>query len=239
MRFFNFLLIYVIAVFPAKAQIGYGPEIGIGVSRMYFAPPIYPIDYTEASTGAIASGKIGGLIDFPLNKHFYVQAGISFAREGVTRSFSYYFSDSFNESVNQTLYLNYFQVPVSLIFKTGVQGKGRFIFGVGASPAYLIGGRNKLQDNQVFKGVTGDTTSNTLVVSALNRFDIGVSLTAGYELRGGLFLRAYYTDGVNDLSLNTEIDKNRMWGIAAGYIFGKGRNANKDDEGLIDKTTDQ
>jgi len=239
MRYACFLLIFLFLAAPVHAQFGYGPEIGIGMSRMYFAPPIYPIDYTEATTGAVASGKIGGLIDFPLSKHFYAQAGISFAREGVVRSFSYYLSDSFNESVNQTLYLNYFQVPVSLIFKTGVQGKGRLIFGVGANPAYLIGGRNKLQDNQVFKGVGTDTTSNTLVVSALNRFDIGVTLTAGYELRSGLFIRAYYTDGVNDLSMNTEIDKNRMWGLAAGYIFGKGRNANKDDEGLIDKTTDQ
>ena len=239
MRYICFLLISLFFAAPVQAQLGYGPELGIGMSRMYFAPPIYPIDYTKVSTNPVASGKIGGLIDLPLSKHFYAQAGIFFAREGIVRSFSYDLSDSFNESVHQTLYLNYIQVPVSILFKTGVQGKGRFIFGVGANPAYLLGGRNKLQDNQVFRGVANQSSSNTLVVNVLSRFDIGVNLSAGYELPTGLFFRAYYVDGVNDLSLNSEIDKNRMWGIAAGYLFGKGRNINKDDEGLIDKTPAQ
>ena len=234
---FIFVVFFFIGI-PLYAQLGYGPEIGIGMSRMDFAPPVYPIDYTQASASPVASGKVGGLVDFSLSKHFYAQVGISLAREGVVRSFSYYLSDSFNEYVHQTLYLNYFQVPANILFKTGTQGKGRFIFAVGANPSYLIGGRNKLNDKQVFKGVGTDTTSNTLVNSVLNRFDIGINLSAGYELRTGLYFRAYYTDGVNDLSLNSEIDKNRMWGIAAGYIFGKNRNANKDDEDLIDKTTD-
>jgi len=67
-------------------------------------------------------------------------------------------------------------------------------------------------------------------------FDIGLNLTAGYELATGLFFRAYYTTGVTDIGLGTEVDKNRVWGAGAGYIFGKGRNINKETDDLIDKT---
>ncbi len=118
-----------------------------------------------------------------------------------------------------------YEVPVNLIYKTGVQGKGRFFFGLGATPSYAIGGKNKFQ-------AKGDTTkpfsvNNTSAITANNPialFDIGLSMTAGYELATGLFFRVYYTIGVSDIGLGGEVDKNRMWGIGTGYYFGKGRN---------------
>src|SRR5581483_11385179 len=101
MKFIHSLLItLVIAYSPVQAQPGFGPEVGIGMSSMHFAPPLYPIAYTAASVSNIASGKIGGLTDLSLNKHFYFQAGLSISRKGAVRSFSYYKNDSFNESVN-------------------------------------------------------------------------------------------------------------------------------------------
>ena len=240
MRCIYFLLISLTLACPVHAQLGFGPEIGIGMSSMHFAPPLYPIDYTAASVSPIVSGKVGGLIDLPLNRHFYVQSGLYISREGAVRSFSYYKNDSFNESVHQTLNINYFQLPVNIIFKTGIQGKGRFVFGLGATASYIIGGRNKLQDHQVFRDTLYTTNTNTQVQIGytLSGFDIGVNVIAGYELPTGLFFHAYYTDGVNDVGINSEIDKNRMWGISAGYLFGKGRNINKDNDDLIDKSTE-
>ncbi len=224
----------------AHAQLGFGPEIGAGISNMRFAPPLYPINYTAASTSPIASSKIGGLIDLPLNRHFYFQAGIYVSREGAIRSFSYYKNDSFNEAVHQTLYVSYLAMPLNVIYKAGMQGKGRFFLGLGAVPSYIIGGRNKLQDHQVFNDTLTVTNDNVKVSvgHTLGGFDIGLNITTGYELPTGLFFRTYYTIGINDIGIGTEIDKNRMWGIAAGYLFGKGRNVNKEADDLIDKTPD-
>jgi hypothetical protein len=67
-------------------------------------------------------------------------------------------------------------------------------------------------------------------------FDIGMHLKAGYELPTGLFVGAYYIAGMKDLGLGYEKDKNRMWGITAGYIMGKGRNIMAEKNELIDQT---
>ena len=179
-------------------------------------------------------------MDLPLNKHIYFQAGLSFSRKGAVKSFSYYKNDSFNETVRQTLNISYFDLPLSVMYKSGIQGKGRFIIGIGATPSYIIGGRNKLQDHQVYRDTLTNTNDNLKISvgKTVSGFDIGVNLTAGYELPTGLFFRVYYTAGVNDIGIGTEIDKNRMWGIAAGYLFGKGRNINKETDDLIDKSTE-
>jgi Outer membrane protein beta-barrel domain len=237
MRFLGFLVTLLFSV-SCFAQSGFGPEIGVGASTMHFAPPTQPIAYTAASVSSISSGKVGCVYDVPMNKHIFFQCGVSVSRKGVIRSFSYYLSDSFNEAIHQELYLNYFDVPLAIVYKSGIQGKGRFIAGLGGTPSYLLGGRNKLHDRLVFRDTLTVTDDNAKIVAGktFSGFDIGVYITAGYELPTGLFFRAYYTAGVNDISRNTEIDKNRILGISAGYIFGRGRNINKETDDLIDRS---
>jgi hypothetical protein len=205
---------------------------------MKFAPPTAPILYTAASTGALASGKLGAFMDMPLNKHIYFQAGLFVSRKGAVRSFSYYTSDSFNESIHQTLSIYYTDVPLSVVYKSGMQGKGRFIAGIGATLSYVIGGKNKLNDYQVYKDTVYSSNTDGKIIPGtdIRGFDIGMSLSAGYELPSGLLFRAYYTLGVSDIGLGTEVDKNRIWGISAGYFLGKKRNINKEADDLIDKT---
>jgi len=230
-------LLFIFTCNSAIAQIGYGPELGLGMSTYKFAPSATPIDYTSASVNTIFSGKIGVIIDEPLNKHIYFQAGVFLSRKGAERSFSYYKNDSFHEAVHQTLDVNYIEVPLSVIFKTAKQGKGRFMFGLGATPSYIVGGQNHLQDIGKYNdsSINSNGTYKISIGNTLHAFDIGVNVVAGYELPTGLFFRVYYTGGVNDIGIRSEVDKNRMFGISAGYLFGKGRNINKEAESLIDK----
>ena len=231
-----FLLVGLLLPAAVKSQTGFGPEAGLGMSSMKFAPPLAPIHYTAADLHPIASGKSGAVVDIPMDIHLFFQSGVSFSRKGAVRDFSYYRNDSFNEKVHQELHMAYFDVPVGAVFKTGVQGKGRLFAGLGATLSYLLGGNDHLSDHQVYN----DTLTNTNDVfkitpgKTFKAFDIGVTLSAGYELATGLFFRLYYTAGVSDLSVNSEIDKNRIWGISAGYFFGKGRNINKEADDLID-----
>jgi len=233
---------FVFALFVCShvfGQVGFGPEIGVGMSGMHFAPSTYPILYTSASVSTMASGRAGGVLDVPLNPHFYFQAGIDFSRKGASRSFSYYKNDSFNEVVNQTLDMYYAELPLNVLYKFGKQDKGRFYIGAGATPAYIIAGTNKLQDHAVFNGTADNTNDNLKIVAGktISGFDVGANFFAGYELATGVFFRGYYLVGVKDIGLGTEVDKNRMWGISAGYIFGKGRNINKEADDLIDHST--
>jgi hypothetical protein len=239
MKNFLFLFaLFIVTIRPAHAQFGYGPEVGIGMSSMHFAPTTAPILYTSASTSPIFSGKVGGLIDLPLQTHIYFQAGLSLSRRGAVRSFSYYIDSSYNESVHQTLHINYLDLPVNVLYKSGMQGKWRFIAGLGATASYIIGGRNILLDSLMNSGVPTNTNDNLKISlgNTIKGFDIGVNISAGCELPTGLFFRAYYTAGVSDIGVGTEVDKTRIWGIAAGYFFGKGRNINKEADELIDKT---
>jgi hypothetical protein len=236
MRITLFIVLLLLPGF-IHAQIGFGPEIGIGVSTMRFAPDLR---FTSANHSAIFSYRVGGLVDVKFTSRIYFQAGIAFSHKGQYREFSFYSSDTLNAAAKQTLTLNYAEAPLAVLYKTGAQGRGRVILGVGATPAYIIGGRNKLHLYGADSGRQFDNKTNNPVTSdkPVAMFDIGITLTAGYELPTGLFFRGYYTAGTKDIGLGTEIDKNRAYGIAAGYIFGKGRNINKEVGDLIDKGTD-
>jgi hypothetical protein len=237
MRYLTAVVFFLISSIDSIAQPGFGPEIGIGMSSMHFAPAL---EFTAASTSSIFSGKIGGIADLKLTKHTYLQPGIFLSRKGQSRDFSFYQSDSVNLFVQQTLTINYVDVPVTLIYKSGIQGKGRVILGLGVTPSYIIGGRNKEHDKGVSNNAPFDNTYNKRITNGIpvSMFDIGVNIIGGYELPTGLFFKLYYTSGVTDIGLGTEIDKNRMWGLSAGYLFGKGRNINKEAGDLIDKSTD-
>ena len=236
MKHLSFILTLLFYTNCLLAQPGFGPEVGIGMSSMHFAPPL---GFTSASTGSIFSARIGGIVDFSLSKKIYFQPGIFLSRKGQSRDFSFYIGDSLNASAQQTLTIGYIDVPVNLVYKTGMQGKGRVIFGLGVTPSYIITGRNKLHDQGVSNGTPFNNNTNTPIIyrNPVAMFDIGVNVIAGYELPTGLFFRAYYTAGIRDIGLGSEIDKNRMWGISAGYLFGKGRNINKEAGDLIDKST--
>ena len=236
MRLLTVYTIFLLTACGARAQVGFGGEAGMGVATMKFAPSLSPIHYTTGTANPVASGRIGGLIDVPLNQHFTFQTGVYLVRKGAVRYFSYHQDDSFHEEVHQALLLSYLELPVLLLWKSGMQGKGRMVLGIGPAVAYLAGGSNKLEDNVVFAGVSNNTSGTYRVQrgSTVTGFDIGVHLLAGYELPTGLFFRVSYTDGGRDIGLGTEIDKNRTWCLTAGYITGRGRNINKETEDLID-----
>ena len=228
------LIAILIAPIFAMAQLGYGPIVGIGAGWMDFEPgPLY----TSASMGPVLSGKIGLLFDVNLNNRFYLQTGPVLTLNGDTRNFAYHQIDSFSEAISQTLNTLYADLPVNFVIKSGIQGRGRFFFGLGATPTYIIGGNNKLHAKGVYSGVAYDTLLNTKITpgNPLAGFDIGINIVCGYESPTGFFINAYYTAGVNDIGQGGEVDKNRVSGISAGYFFGKGRNVNKERDDLIDR----
>ncbi|MBC7553835.1 MAG: PorT family protein [Taibaiella sp.] len=218
----------------ASGQLGYGLEVGAGMSTMRFAPDM---GFTQASKKPVASWKAGIVIDAGINKKVYFQSGICFTSKGQKRDYSFYVADTLNEKVAQSLRLSYIEVPVMLCYKSAVQGRGRVVAGIGAAAAYQVGGRHRLSAEGVYNGTAFNTTIDEKAIAnrPLSPFDIGLSLVAGYELPTGWMIRAYYTAGVNDLGQGTEIDKNRMFGIAVGYMAGKGRNIYKERDELIEK----
>ncbi len=234
------VLLFLSCAAQTYGQAGYGAEAGAGLSNIKFAPPTYPTLYTSASTKSIFSWKAGVLIDVPMNRHTYFQAGINVSAKGAERYYSFFKNDSNNESVNERFYVHYAELPLTVVYKTGMQGKGRFIAGLGATPSYIVGGHSTSHIHYVVNGSVTDTSGSEKIIPGkrLSGFDIGVTVSAGYEMPSGLFFRAYYTAGVNDIGTGSEIVKNRVFGISAGYFIGKGRNIDKEADDLIDRSTD-
>lgn len=209
----------------ATAQVGYAPEVGVNFSNMRYAPP-FP--FQHASTQTLIGPRIGGIADLDLGAHIYLQPGIFFSGMGAKRNISYNFHDT-SEAINETLRLNYIQVPINVLYKTGSQGDNRFFFGAGVYFAELIGGKDQVND--LIDTGTGHTFAINTTLSPKNNavasFDLGVNVTIGYEMRMGAYIRAFYSMGVRDLSLDSdygETDKNYAGGVSVGYFFGKNRH---------------
>lgn len=219
----------------ASAQLGFGPEAGIGKSNMRFVPDNA---FNLASTKSIVAGRIGAMIDAPFNRHIYFQSGLFYSFKGHRRLYSFYQSDSLYDTEERSLRLGYLDLPLSIVFKTNEQGKSRFFLGVGGTFSYQVSGTSVFHAQGKYNDTAYVVDATTGTDGLLRKFDLAATFFAGYELPTGLFIKAYYISGVKDLGMTTEISKNRMWGIGAGYIFGKGRNINKDADDLIDKSTD-
>lgn len=229
------VLIGALHSYYAGAQVGYGPEIGIGSSNMRFIPASV---YTTSSANSRFSWRLGAMADLPFTGHIYFQTGLYWSRKGHSRSYSFFVSDSTNDFESRTYVLDYIDLPLSIVFKTNSQGKNRFCLGAGATLSYLISGNSDLSAAVKYNDTLYNIVSSGPATSSLRSFDIGANFFAAYELATGLYFKAYYVTGVKDLSLNSEVSKNRMWGIGAGYFFGRNRNINRDTENLIDKSKD-
>lgn len=242
MKYIHLLFTLLLPASGAFAQLGFGLEGGLGIATMKFVPVSSPYykPYTASKANPVAAFKIGAFLDNPLTNHLTFQGGVYLTRKGAVRSFGYHLSDSFNQSYHEKLQINYLEIPVGLCWKSGIQGKGRFIVAIGAAPAYIVGGRSEVSNDEVYKGIRSVTNKNTTINSAnqSKAYDIALNLSAGYELSFGLFFRAWFTTGSQDLGMGTSTEKNRTTGISAGYILGKGRNTNKEAYDLIDHSTD-
>ncbi|MBS1586036.1 MAG: PorT family protein [Bacteroidetes bacterium] len=212
-----------------KAQIGYGPEIGINLADVKM---IAPTSYTTTSL-PIVRAKAGGIVDADFTNHFYLQTGLFFTQKGNIRTLNHS-NDTMIEAVEEQLAANYIEVPLGVVLKTGLQGATRFFIGLGAAGAYVVGGRDKIHDSGNIAGNAFDSRSNNKVIGGgtIKGFDIGISICMGLELPAGIFIRSSYTAGLNNVSLFLdESDKNKVGSLAIGYYFGKGRHLKytKDD----------
>ena len=233
-RSYLFLFLLLATSPRSHAQYGYGGEIGLGMSSMRFAPEMI---YSTASKKPVFSSRIGAIVDLPMNKTYYFQTGLYCSLKGQQRNFSFHRNDSFNASVSQSLHLYYVDVPLNICVKSAMQGKGRIIGGIGASLCYNFAGSGTFASKGALGGFAFDDNFKGSIApnTHFKAFDLGLNLFAGYELPNGWFFKAYYSAGINDIGTSTEIDKNRMWGLGAGYLLGKGRNINKEKDELIER----
>lgn len=222
-----------LAALPAGAQTGWGLEAGGGIATMKFVPP-WP--FMLNSSSSVPAYRIGGVAEAAFTTRMFFQTGLYLAAKGHDRNTSYWASDSLNETSTQKLRLNYAEVPLHMMFKTGVPGRGRACVGAGVTFSYLLWGKytvnatGKYNDTPYVVNVTIPTEKD----EPLRSLDVSASFFAGYELRQGIFIRAFGTVGIKDLGTGNDINKNRMWGLSAGYMINNGKKYKKEKDDLIE-----
>ena len=219
----------------ANAQSGFAPELAItNTTPQYVAPSFFKTQSTSPMLGC----RMGGIADIALSGHLYFQTGLYFSVRGYTKNILADSAGVVYEHVTEKQEIHYLELPLFLMFKTGTQGHGRICFAAGASISFVVGGQVTTSDDgrSLNGNYYNNNYKNTLVPGRdVMRTDAGLNLSLGYEMPKGLFIRAFYYKGFNNLSTyGDESIRLSSWGIGMGYFVGKGRH-DKPDEDLIVK----
>lgn len=183
-------------------RIKFGPEAGI----TYASYKVTLTGLGSESSDRKLGFRGGFLVDFSINGHYHIQPGASIVMLGGVNS-----DDSTKTATN----LTYIQVPVNFVY-TLKENYGLF-FGAGIYYGYAIAGNYKETDKKK------DETQKTSIVFGdsgdFKRSDFGVNVLAGYQLKGGFFVKAYYMQGLsNTAALPGVTSKNSAFGLSVGYI---------------------
>ncbi len=164
----------------------------------------------DKETGDLIVGvRAGVTADLPLADEFFIGTGLLFTGKGNKAG------DNFKTT------LSYLQLPINFLFKPEV-GNGWLNLGAGPYVAYGLGGKHKGTVSNVSAEWKAFDDESNIINGKLKRFDAGLGIVAGYELKAG------FNFGINaDLGLvnaydNTDNDrswKNTSFGVYVGYKF--------------------
>lgn len=195
----------------ANAQGGIAPEIGLNLANMH-----YKINDVKLDDGIKLGVRAGVNFNIPITPdRLVLQPGLFYSIQGMK-------SDENGYKDNITLH--YAQIPVNLIYSFNDPSEGRFFIGVGPYLGIAFSGKNK------YSGGGSDGTEKLKFGSDstqdLGRFDYGAQVTAGYQLRSGIFFRGTYQHGIGNLvpsEYPSNIDasiRNTCIVVSIGYLIG-------------------
>ncbi|WP_276133230.1 porin family protein [Polluticoccus soli] len=194
----------------ANAQLRYGPEIGLNVSKFDFDP-----DMGEESTNI--GLRIGAAMDICITDHFTIQPGIYYSMRGGESDFTLLGND-----VEYNVNLGYIEIPLLAEYYINA-GPGRFFLGLGPTASIAISGKTKTittTPGGVESKIEDDIDFGS-DINQLDRSDIGLMFNVGYDFDMGLFIRPFYHMGLSNLSNNSTFDAhNRTFGVGVGWWFG-------------------
>ena len=177
-------------------QLKYGQIFGLNLSTMSLK-----ID------GKIYNPKIspgihfGGFLELPVTRNFVFEPALVFSAKG-----SVFKTDSTEFSISPI----YIEVPLIATYSFGWDVLKITLF---AGPYFACGiGGNTLKTNDVFRNITFGPRAN----NDLKRFDIGLNMGAGLNIKG-LLICAQYGKGLTNLAPEAKADtemRNRVIGIS-------------------------
>ncbi len=141
---------------------------------------------------------LGSFVDLTLNRNLFIRSGIELVVKGGVEKGTYYdfiggYSGPYTESKNFVA----FDVPLLLLYKTGISGEKRWLLGGGLVPGLFIEGM-------------------------LDKADVGAAIVTGYEFSERFGFTVTYNHGLKNVvnyPFSFSSIKNRSAAIAATYAF--------------------
>lgn len=156
-----------------------------------------------------AGGTIGMLLSTNLGKNTWFLPGLNLTMKGGTIK-----NDA--EATTDKVYFGYIEMPLDVVYHTGM-GKGQFFIGGGPSLSYGLFGKYKITG---MYEESGDVKFGSGSDADLKPFEVGVNILAGYQFTSGMLISACYDWGLNNVSPTSDATyHNRYFGIRLGYMF--------------------
>ncbi len=213
----NLLLILSICFMStASAQFKFGVQGGVNISKMQYS--LQMISRTDNYRLGPTLGVMFGM-DMGESKLSLLQE-FSYS----TKGFLYKGLQDQSQTamgVSGNVYINYLEMPLNLLYYSGL-GKGHFFFGGGPYLAVALNGKSKVIYNE--KEVEELDILFGSEPATIKKTDYGVQGLIGYKLGYGSYVKLFYAHGLANLSnIPSETISNRNFGVSFGYFFGSGR----------------
>ncbi len=213
-KFYCFMLA-VCAVSALHAQVRFGVKGGLNIANEKISLN-YMGTKLSKSGDAIPSFHIGGVVEVPISKHFSFRPELLLSGKGSDLDAMMSGSSTTSKAKVRPYYL---ELPLNVVYRHQFPSHLTFFGGVGPSLAYGIFGKAKASGQS--EDVFGD--------QGYKRFDFGLNILAGIELRSGLTLGVNVTPGLANISSTTQVDPgirdikftNFTFGVSVGYMFSR------------------
>lgn len=192
------------------AQVRVGPVGGLNFNRQVFKSNSYRY---EGVFRTQLGFNMGAMADIIMNRNLSLQTELIYTLRG-----GYYKSDRYNVSEEYNTDMGYISLPICLTGKLDVRS-AYLIFGAGPFLEKLMHSQHKFYSNgkNVENGKLRVGTNYT--TDQLKPWNAGVKVKAGFELKKGMYLVAFYDISTSDINPQFTVTRNKTFGIQLGYLF--------------------
>ena len=165
--------------------------------------------------------SFGYSVALPVGKTFQLQPGLNFVQKGGKSEQN----DSLYGSLNTTIILNYFEIPLNFVYRPNKKLQGFFI---GGGPAVSAGLGGKAKETAHFGNGQSSTTLTAISFGGseddeFRLFEFSLNGVAGYSFNNGLTVAFNYDKGFSNLLQGSITNEGELttsyFALRLGYAF--------------------
>ena len=184
----------------SDAQVMFGPSAGFTAAGLYTS---------DNNVYAGINGQIGATAHFQITDFLAVRPSLLYRFGSMANS----------NDINDKISLNRIAIPVPIVYSHIFPNNGILFGGLGPNFMYNLSGtqQNYYQNGDI--SFSGDNAQ-------MQRFDVGLDFTGGYQFSSGLSLSLFFNAGLSNISKAPDNTLHSLdaFGFSIGWMFGSASN---------------